>query len=449
MTLSSRPPGPRGHWLFGSLPDVQRDMPQTLLDVAGEYGGVTRLRLGPASMYLIADGRLIVDVLARRPAEFRKSNRTRSSLGGHLGNGLITLEGAEHRRHRRLIQPAMHGRAVGASAGIIVDQARRRVESWPDGSELELLSEMADLTLRIVSAALFGLALDDNARPDERAEAEAIVAAVHDFAGSLNIVLRRAFPLPEWLPTKGNRLRRDTVRRVDALAYRLIRRRRADRGDGDLLSQLLSAEADGGRERLSDVEVRDELMTLFFAGHETSASALTWALLLLDEYPVEAADLRAELDTVLGGRLPEFTDLSRLPRLGRVVKETLRLPPAWVFDRSPLHDLDLGGYRLPKGANVLLSPWAVHRDPAVWDAPAEFRPERFLGEALPREEYLPFGDGPRQCIGNRFAETEIALVLATILPRVDLSRVGSDPVHAEGDATLRPKGGLRMRVARR
>ncbi len=425
-------------------------MPQTLLDVAGEYGGVSRLRLGPASMYLVADGRLIVEAIARRPTEFRKSNRTRSSLAGHLGNGLITLEGAEHRRHRRLMQPALHGRAVAASAGIMVDQARRRVESWPDGSDRELLSEMADLTLRIVSAALFGLALDDDGRPEERAEAETIVAAVHAFAGSLNLVLRRAFPLPEWLPTKGNRLRRATVRRVDALAYKLIRRRRAEPGDGDLLSQLLSAEADGGRERLSDVEVRDELMTLFFAGHETSASALTWAFLLLDEYPAVAADLRGELDTVLGGRLPEFTDLPRLPLLGRVVKETLRLyPPAWVFDRSPLHDLDLGGHRLPKGANVLLSPWVVHRDPAVWDAPAEFRPDRFLGEAPTREAYLPFGDGPRQCIGNRFAETEIALVLATVLPRVDLSRVGSDPVHAEGDATLRPKGGLRMRVARR
>jgi cytochrome P450 len=450
MIPSSRPPGPRGHWLFGSLPDVQRDMPQTLLDVARDYGGVSRLRLGPASMYLVADGPLIVEAIARRPAEFRKSNRTRSSLGGHLGNGLITLEGAEHRRHRRLMQPAMHGRAVAASAGIMVDQARRRVESWPDGSEQELLSEMADLTLRIVSAALFGLALDDDTRPEERAEAEAIVAAVHDFARSLNIVLRRAFPLPEWLPTKGNRLRRDTVRRVDALAYRLIRRRRAEHGDSDLLSQLLSAEADGGRERLSDVEVRDELMTLFFAGHETSASALTWALLLLDEYPAVAAGLRDELDTVLGGRLPEFTDLPQLRLLGRVVKETLRLyPPAWVFDRSPLHDLDLGGHRLPKGANVLLSPWAVHRDPAVWDAPAEFRPDRFLGDGPAREAYLPFGDGPRQCIGNRFAETEIALVLATLMPRVKLSRVDRDPVHAEGDATLRPKGGLRMRVARR
>jgi cytochrome P450 len=435
-------------------------MPQTLLDVAREYGGVSRLRLGPASMYLVADGRLIVETLARRPSEFRKSNRTRSSLGGHLGDGLITLEGAEHRRHRRLMQPAMHGRHIAASASIMVDQARRRVESWPDGSEPEMLSEMADLTLRIVSAALFGLTPVDDRDPETTSEtyAEEVVAAVHAFARSLNVVLRRAFPLPEWLPTKGNRLRRETVRRVDDLAYRLIRRRRKEyqreyqgehRGS-DLVSMLLAAGEGGEGKRLSDVEVRDELMTLFFAGHETSAVALTWALLLLDQNPSVAGELSDELDAVLAGREPEMADLPRLPLLGRVVKETLRLyPPAWVFDRSPRHDLDLGGYRLPKGANVLLSPWVVHRDPAVWDAPTEFRPNRFLGDPPAREAYLPFGDGPRQCIGSRFAETEIALVLATMLPRVRLSRVGVHPIRPEGDATLRPKGGLRMRVTRR
>jgi len=438
-----RPPGPRGHWLLGSLPAIQRDMPQTLLDVTREFGGITRLRVGPAAMYLVADGDLILEMIAKRPAEFRKSKRTRASLGGHLGNGLITLEGAEHRRHRRLMQPVMHTQRIAAQAQVMVDLARRRVESWPDGSVPEIHSEMADLTLRIVCGALF--------RIEDDAEAEDLVDAVHAFAGSLNLVLRRAFPLPPWLPTRGNRLRRDTVRRVDSLAFKLIRRRRRAGVDGgDLLSMLLAAEDEGGGSRLSDVEVRDELMTMFFAGHETSAAALTWALYLLGEHTDVADRLRAEIATEIGVRPAEMADLARLPLLGQVVKETLRLyPPAWVFDRSPLHDLVLGGFAIPRGANILFSPWVVHRDPMLWESPEEFRPERFAGATPPRRAYLPFGDGPRICIGNRFAEAEIALVLATILPRAELRREGDDPVRPEGDATLRPKGGLRMRVTRR
>ena len=436
------PPGPRGHRLLGSLPEIQHDMPQTLLDVTREYGGISRLRVGPTSMYLVADGDLILETIARRPGEFRKSNRTRSSLRGHLGNGLITLEGAEHRRHRRLIQPVMHTQRIAGQAEIMVDLARRRVEAWPDGSEQEVLAEMEDLTLRIVCGALF--------RIEEDSDAEELVDAVHAFAGSLNLVLRRAFPLPKWLPTRGNRLRRDTVRRVDALVYKLIRRRRRAGVDGgDLLSMLLAAEEHGGASRLSDVEVRDELMTMFFAGHETSAAALTWAFYLLGEHPEVAGRLRAEIAAVLGERPAEMADLPRLPLLGQVVKETLRLyPPAWVFDRSPLHDLELGGYAIGRGANVLFSPWVAHRDPKHWKAPEQFRPERFAGATPPRAAYLPFGDGPRLCIGNRFAEAEIALVLATILPRAELTRAGEGAVRPEGDATLRPQSGLRMRVTR-
>ena len=437
-SAGTRPPGPRGHWLLGSLPEVQRDMPQTLLDVTRQYGGLTRLRVGPASMYLVADSDLILEMIAQRPQEFRKSNRTRSSLGGHLGDGLITLEGAEHRRHRRLMQPVMHTRSVAAQAESMVDLARRRLASWSDGAEIDLLREMQDLTLRIVCSSLFRL-------DEDRAEAE-LVAAVHAFAASLNVVLRRAFPIPQWIPTSGNRLRGETVRAVDRLAYDLIARRRLDPGD-DLLSVLIAARDSDGGPALTDREIRDELMTMFFAGHETSAAALTWAFYLLAEHPAIAERLRAELpaDGVT------IADLPRLTLLAQVVKETLRLyPPAWVFDRSPVHTLTLGGYVIPKGANVLFSPWVVHRDPRHWADPDAFRPERFAGDATPRRgTYIPFGDGPRLCVGNRFAETEILLVLATLLPHVQLSRVDTEPVRAEGDATLRPRGGLRMRVTRR
>jgi cytochrome P450 len=416
-------------------------MPQALLDAARQYGGLVRLRVGPASMYLVGDGNLIVEMIAGRAGELRKSNRTRSSLGGHLGDGLITLEGTDHRRHRRLVQPVMHHQSLAAQADTMVDLARQRVHSWRDGSIVDLHAEMADLTLRIVATALFDIA---------PAEAEGLVAAAHGFAGSLNVVLRRAFPLPEWLPTPGNRLRRETVARMDALAYALIRRRRADLdGRSDLLSLLLRAVDSGGGPSLSDREVRDELMTMLFAGHETSAAALTWAWYLLGEHPAVTAQLRAEIAATVGERPPSMADLARMPKLAQVIRETLRLyPPAWVFDRSPRRDLELAGHTIPRGANILFSPYVAHRDPAVWDAPEEFRPQRFA-QPPPRAAYLPFGDGPRLCVGNRFAETEIALVLATMLPRVDLQRTGTGPVRVLGDATLRPRNGLTVRVHRR
>ncbi len=443
------PPGPKGHWLLGSLAEVQRDMPQTLLDVSREYGGITRLRVGPASMYLVTDGDLIIELIAKRAGELRKSNRTRQSLGGHLGRGLVTLEGADHRRHRRLVQPVMHTRSITAQAQTMVSLALARVESWSDGSTVDVLREMQDLTLRIVCSALFRIG-SDSAHLDEDRDVERLVSAVHAFASSLNVVLRRAFPIPAWIPTKGNRLRRRTVGEVNALAYELMRRRRRKPGD-DLLSMLvLATDADGGP-ALSDVEVRDELMTIFFAGHETSAAALTWALYLLATHRHVADTVRAEIAGVVGERAVGMADLPRLPLLGQVVAETLRLyPPAWVFDRSPLRDIVVGGFAIPAGANVLLSPWVAHRDPRHWEAPDEFRPERFAAGWTPaRGAYFPFGDGPRICVGNRFAEMEILLVLATLLPRVDLSMVDAAPVRPEGDATLRPKGGLPMTVRRR
>ena len=207
---------------------------------------------------------------------------------------------------------------------------------------------------------------------------------------------------------------------------------------------VLATDADGGP-ALSDVEVRDELMTIFFAGHETSAAALTWALYLLATHPDVADAVRAEIADVVGDRRVEMADLPRLPLLGQVVAETLRLyPPAWVFDRSPVHDIVVGGFAIPRGANVLLSPWVVHRDPAHWDAPDEFRPQRFAhGWIPPRGAYLPFGDGPRMCVGNRFAEVEILLVLATLLPRVDLSMVDAWSVRRKATPRCGPRAACR------
>ena len=208
------PPGPRGHWLLGSLAEIQRDMPQTLLDVTREYGGVTRMRVGPTSMYLVADGDLIVELIAKRADELRKSNRTRQSLGGHLGRGLVTLEGAEHRRHRRLVQPVMHTRSIAAQAQAMVALAHARAEAWADGSTVDVLREMQDLTLRIVCSALFHLDRGPGCGAPGLRCARVCRVAERRAASRL--------PIPAWIPTKGNRLRRRTVGEVDALAYELI-----------------------------------------------------------------------------------------------------------------------------------------------------------------------------------------------------------------------------------
>ena len=221
------PPGPRGHWLTGNLAQIRADMPGTLRAVARDYGGVSRIRVGPASMYLVADGDQMVDLLTRRAGQLRKSSRTRWGLSGHLGDGLVTLEGEQHRRHRRLVQPVMHSRAVAAQAHAMASLTEAAVASWADGSTVDALAELQDLTLRIVCAALFQV----DSRPE-------LLSAVKEFAASLNVALRRTLPIPGWLPTQGNRRRDRTVSALDELVYGFIRQRRAHPGD-DLVSLSL------------------------------------------------------------------------------------------------------------------------------------------------------------------------------------------------------------------
>jgi len=425
-------PSPPGVPLLGHLPQMRRDMPGFLLETARRYGPVCSFRLGPSTMILVVDPALVHEMLVKRAAEFRKSPRTGKMISAHLGDGLLSLEGSDHRRHRRVMQPAMHTQRIAGYGDIMVSQARQRVSAWQDGAEIELVSEMADLALRIVADSLFTASSDPE-----------LLRAVHDFAHSINEYLLSFGLHPSWLPSGLNRRRRASIARIDELAYELIRQRRAGSDGADLLSLLISTE-------LSDVEIRDELMTMFFAGHETSATALAWAFHELAENPAIADLLVAELEEVLGERDPAMADLPRLPYLGCVVKETLRRwPPGWLFDRTALAPTTVGGYPFRPGQILYFSPYVIHLDPSYWDSPLDFRPERFAaGAEIPREAYLPFGDGPRMCIGNRFAEAEIALVLAVMVRRVRLRRVPGGPVIPEGQATIRPKGGLRMTVSK-
>jgi cytochrome P450 len=424
---------PPGLPLLGHLPQMRRDMPGFLLSTARDYGPVCRFRMGPTDMILVVDPALVHEMLVKRASEFHKSRRTGKMISVHLGDGLLTLEGEVHRKRRRVMQPAMHTQRIASYGDIMVSQARQRVSSWSAGAQIDVVPEMADLALRIVADSLFTASSDPS-----------LMQAVHDFARSINEYLLSFGLHPSWLPSGLNRRRRSSIARIDELGYQLIRRRRAGSGGADLLDLLISTE-------LSDVEIRDELMTMFFAGHETSASALAWAFYELSAQPSIADRIVAELSQVLGESDPALADLPRLPYLGSVVKETLRRwPPGWLFDRTPVAPTTIGGYPFRPGQILYFSPYVIHLDPSHWDSPLEFRPSRFAsGAEIPRETYLPFGDGPRMCLGNRFAEAEIALVLAVTVRRVRLTRVSDEPVVADGQATLRPKGGLRMTVSPR
>lgn len=438
------PPSPPGTRIGGHLTQMRQDFLGFLMEAARSCGPVARFRAGPVQMVLLSEPDLIADVLVKRAELFHKTRSTKRLLGRFLGNGLISLEDMAHRQHRRLMQPAFHKKRIGSYTETIVAHTQQRMDGWQDGAVLDIEQEMTALTLGIVAATLFSA--------DVAGRSQQVMAAMSTFADSLNLRLRSPLPLPDWLPTAANRRQRAAVLAMDELLEGIIRQRRAAGQDrGDLLSMLLESVDEDGSTGLSDREIRDELLTIFFAGHETSASALTWILHLLSQNPQAETRLREELAAVLDGRPPQGEDIARLPWLGQVVREGLRLyPPAWLFDREPVQDVEVGPYHIPKGRTIFISPYVVHRDPRFYEEPEQFRPERFAGDyeaGLPRFAYFPFGGGPRICIGQNFALAEISLILAALLQRVQLSPLPGQQVRPEASATLVTRGGLRMQIA--
>jgi len=326
----------------------------------------------------------------------------------------------------------------------MVRYAERMLETWRDGEERDIHQEMMRLTLQIVAKTLFDADVENDAREVGRA-----LQVVMD----LNSNFRRLVMTPPWLPTRHNVRAFFAVRRLNKIIYRIIAERRASgRDTGDLLSMLLAAQDEDGSQ-MTDQQLRDEVITLFLAGHETTAIALSWTWWLLAQHPHAEAKLQTELGAVLGGRAPSVEDLPRLSYLDRVLTESMRLyPPAWGMARLAMDDVEIGGYHIPKGAGVSLAQWVVHRDPRWYDEPEEFRPERWendLVKHLPRFAYFPFGGGPRMCIGNNFALMEAALLLATIAQRFRLRIVPGRPVVPLPSITLRPRYGIRMALEAR
>jgi cytochrome P450 len=413
---------------------------------AREFGDVVRTRFLYVPALFLFHPDQIEYVLAAGSKNFIKAASLRSPFFHRLvGNGLVTSEGDFWRRQRRLAQPAFHRDRVEAYAETMVGFTGRMLAGWRDGQTLDVHEEMMLLTQQVVAQTLFSADVSG----DSREIGEALGNIVRPFASqaTLKWILDNRLPTPAHL-----RFNRD-VRRIDSFVYRLIGERRASGEDtGDLLSMLLRAQDEDGS-GMSDRQLRDELMTIFLAGHETTALALTWAFYLLAQNPEAEARLAAELSNVLGGRAPKVADLPRLRYAEWVVKESMRLyPPAWGVGREAVRECEVGGYLVPKGMQVFAFQWVVQRDPRWFEDPLAFRPERWGEESIsriPKYAYFPFGGGPRLCIGNYFATMEAVLILATTAQRFRLRLVNQDPVALLPAMSLRPKGGVLTKLEKR
>jgi len=390
------------------------------------------------TIYLVSHPELIEQVLVTKAKIFQKDLGTKS-LSMVLGQGLLTSEGDFWKRQRRLTQPGFHRERVASYGAVMVEYTERMLDGWRPGQERNVHEDMMGLTREIVAKTLF----DADVQAGGRHIDEAFQAIVQRFQDTPPGV-----PLIAHLPTEGKRRFEWALRTMDEVIYGMVAERRGGGRDrGDLLSMLIGAEDEGGAQ-MSERQIRDEALTLFLAGHETTAAALTWTFNLLTQNPEAEARLFRELEEVLGGRAPTVGDLPRLKYTEGVVYESMRLmPPAWAIGREPLEDCEIGGYHVPKGTQVWISQYVVHRDPRYFAEPEAFRPERWendFAKKLPRYAYFPFGGGPRVCIGNAFALMETTLCLATIARRYRVRVVSKQPLPWVAAVTLRPKEAVRV-----
>jgi cytochrome P450 len=408
-----------------------------------QHGDALRFRLGLTTRYLFSHPDLAEDVLVKHTDRFVKvyDPRRPSGLGMVLGNGLITASGDVWKRHRRIIQPVFHRPRIATMVDQMAQVGEQRIAGWPaeEGPSVDIAVEMRQLTLEVISHTMFSTSM---AQHIDRIIHALQVSTQYAIESDINPLF-----LPLWMPTSRNREFRSAMRSMDELIYGLLaRRRRSGEIHGDLLDVLLHARDDETGEGLTDHELRDEILTIFAAGHSTTANALSWTWYLLATHPDARARFHEEVDRVLQGRTPSAEDLEHLPYTRAVFEESLRLyPTAPLIQRKVATPTTVRGLSLPQGARVLINLYNLHRHPDFWPHPEQFLPERWLGSDRPcaRYAYLPFGAGPRACVGLHFASVEGLLLLALIGRRYDL-QLAQDRIELQLMVTLRPKGGLRM-----
>jgi cytochrome P450 len=416
------------------------------LGVSRQFGDIAHYKYGPLHVYQLSHPDLARQILVERPEKFHKPKLVKNALLPFAGEGLVTSDGALWKRQRKLMQPAFHSRQLASYADVMTAQARGMMGGFADREIRDIGAEMAKLTLSVVAKCLFGADL-----PLEADEISRLMVAVLEAANQrLNSPLR----IPSWVPTARNLREKRALAGLDATLQGVIRSRRASKlVCDDLLSVLLAAVDEESGDRMSDQQLRDEMMTLLLAGHETTAGGLTWTWYLLSRHPEVEAKLVEELRRVLAGRAPSLSDLSKLPYTEMVIREALRLyPPASGIAREPIEDVTIGGYDVPKGSLVVVNTYAMQRDTRFFTDPEQFNPERFAPgweERIPRHAYLPFGGGPRMCIGNAFAMMEARLVLASVAQDFRLSLETDETIRPVQLVTLRPAVPVRMRLERR
>jgi cytochrome P450 len=430
--------GPPARRITGHLAEFRADRLGFYTRIARDYGDIVPFRILGYRILLISRPDLIEQVLVTKSKHFVKHFGARLCKP-LLGNGLVTSEGSFWRRQRKLAAPAFQGSRTSGYAGTMTRAARQMLDAWADGQTRDVQADMMRLTLRIACTTLFGADVCPDPDAVGRALGEAMDSLVDRAQGSL--------PLPGWVPSPANRRFARAIRAVDVIVSGLIESRRGTPGGDDLLGSLLAARDDDGLP-MSPRQLLDEVRTLFIAGHETTALTLTYSLYLLATNPEARERLRPELLTVLGTRLPEMPDLPRLRYARGIVLESLRLyPPADTIGREAAEDCAIGELAVPKGTNLFMSQWVVHRDARFFPSPERFDPGRWTDDferALPRFAFFPFGGGPRVCIGQSFAMTEATLVLATICQRFTFAPDPSYRLELRPTLTLRPRENVRL-----
>jgi len=443
-----RPPGPHENWLLGSARAIQRDPLGFNMSMFQRYGNVVATHFLIWPTYMIFHPQDVKHVLQENHRNYSKDTYLFHFLRPLLGQGLFTNDGQSWLHQRRLMQPAFHRKQLAIFGTLMTDATGAMLERWQDAATreqpLDVSTEMMRLTLRVVGQALFSIDLSD--------EADTVGQAFTALMTPFTDYIYHPVP-PLGFPTPRNRRIQKSIRTLDGVVQEIITERRQGDDKGDLLSMLLLARDEETGEGMNDRQVRDEVMTLLLAGHETTSNALTWTWYLLSQHPDTESRLHAELEQVLGGRIPTVEDLPRLPYTHMVLEEALRLyPPAVGFNRKALADDEVGGYVVPANTLIWLSPYTTHRHPDFWENPEVFDPERFSPEGSagrPHFAHFPFGGGPRQCIGSNFAMMEAQLILATIAQRYRLRLLPDHQVEPQVLLTMRPRNGLPMTLLER
>lgn len=438
----------RRGWFYSDAQALRRDPLGTYMQGWREQGDVVRFRLGgPFEAYLVVHPHGVERILREANQQYGKVLWHNARFMELLGHGLATSEGDRWLSRRRLLQPAFHRDHLAAMVSTMAEATEEVAARWdrlPTGSVVDMSREMMALTLTVAARTLLGV--------DAASDARRVGPSIDETLRHLMRRIESLIAWPLWVPLPANRRFVAARRELDAFIANLIARRRLDRsGETTFLDILLDARDATTGEPLSDREIRDEVMTMLMAGHESTSVALTWAWYLLDRHRSTFDAVRAEVATEVGDRSVELEDLARLRTTSMVIDETLRLyPPAWSTTRAPLLDDVIGGRRIPRGKFVIVSPYMTQRHPAFWEDPESFRPERFrdgIPTGADRFAYFPFGGGPRQCMGAQFALMEAKIVLATLAGRFRPSMVPGHIVEIDPQVTLRPVAGMPMRLA--